>query len=312
MASKRTGNFGSWSSPITADTVAAETVLLGDPRLDSGDVYWTEGRPSEGGRTVVVVRHSDGSVRDVTLAPFDVRSRVHEYGGGAYQVDSSTIYFVNFGDQQIYSQTLGGAPVRITSNGTCRYADIQVDRPRKGLIAIREQHPGGSGEAINTLVAIDLSTGAELVLDGGFDFYSSPTVSPDGSRLAWLTWRHPNMPWISTYLTVAQFETGGGLTVRKTVAGGDAESVFQPQWSPKNILYFISDRTNMWNVYRWTGADVEPVLPRNAEFGVPQWQFGLSTYAFASADTIVYAFSVDGMWRLGRRLAQCERRSDHS
>jgi dipeptidyl aminopeptidase/acylaminoacyl peptidase len=311
MAKKRTGSFGSWSSPITADTVVAETVLLGDPRVDRNRVYWTEGRPSEGGRTVVVVRHSDGSIRDVTPAPFDVRSRVHEYGGGAYQVDNGTVYFVNFSDQQIYCQTLDGAPARLTFNGTCRYADIQVDRLRKRLIAIREEHSAGSGEAINTLVAIDLSTGSELVLDEGFDFYSSPTLSPDGLGLAWLSWRHPNMPWISTYLTVAQFTAGGGLTGRKIVAGGNAESVFQPQWSPNNILYFISDRTDLWNIYRWTGADVEPVLPRNAEFGVPQWQFGLSTYAFRSADTIVYAFSVDGMWRLGRLDVRSLQASDY-
>ena len=154
--------------------------------------------------------------------------------------------------------------------------------------------------AINTLVAVDIQTGSETVLDAAYDFYSSPALSADGSRLAWLSWRHPNMPWTATQLSAAEFDPGGGLTNKRLVAGSDPESIFQPQWSPDGRLYFISDRTDFWNLYRWNGSAVEAVLARNAEFGVPQWLFGLSTYAFMSADAIIYSFTENGMWYLGR------------
>jgi dipeptidyl aminopeptidase/acylaminoacyl peptidase len=301
MADRRTGSFGAWSSPITADAVVTAAVSLLEPRIEGDNIYWIEARPLERGRNVIVRRAADGTIGDVTPAPFDARSQVHSYGGGAYAIDQDAVYFVNYPDNQIYRQTVGGPPAQITSRPTCLYADICVDATRNRLIAIKEERSNGDViNAINTLVAVDIQTGSETVLDAAYDFYSSPALSADGSRLAWLSWRHPNMPWTATQLSAAEFDPGGGLTNKRLVAGSDPESIFQPQWSPDGRLYFISDRTDFWNLYRWNGSAVEAVLARNAEFGVPQWLFGLSTYAFMSADAIIYSFTENGMWYLGR------------
>jgi dipeptidyl aminopeptidase/acylaminoacyl peptidase len=209
------------------------------------------------------------------------------------------VYFVNFGDNQIDQQVAGGAPTKITSSAKSLFAGICVNAARNRLIAIREEHPNGDViKAIHTLVAIDIATGREATLDSGCDFYSSPTLNVDGSRLAWLSWQHPNMPWTSTYLNVAGLDQAGTLTDKQIVQGG-SESLFQPQWSPDGRLYFISDRTDFWNLYRWNASGVERVLARDAEFGVPQWQLGLSTYAFTSPDILIYSFVQNGTWRLG-------------
>ena len=313
MADRRTGSFGTWGSPITADAVVTAAVSLLEPRIEGDNIYWIEARPLERGRNVIIRRAADGTIGDVTPAPFDARSQVHSYGGGAYAVDQNGVYFVNYPDNQIYRQTVGGSPAKITSRPTCLYADICVDATRNRLTAIKEERPNGDViNAINTLVAVDIQTGSETVLDAAYDFYSSPALSADGSRLAWLSWRHPNMPWTATQLSVSEFGPGGGLINKHLVAGGDPESIFQPQWSPDGRLYFISDRTDFWNLYRWNGSAVEPILVRNAEFGAPQWLFGLSTYAFTSADAIIYSFTENGMWYLGRLDTRTLSASDYA
>jgi dipeptidyl aminopeptidase/acylaminoacyl peptidase len=300
MVDPQIGNFGSWISPITADAAVAETGTLSEPRIDGDNVYWIEGRPLEKGRNVVVARAADGTIRDVTPAPFNVRSQVYSYGGGSYAVSNGIIYFVNFGDNQVYRQVAGDTPTKITSSANCLFADICVDIARNRLIAITEERPDGDVvHAIHKLVAIDIATGHEATLDSGCDFYASPTLSADGSKLAWLSWQHPNMPWTSTRLNVANLDQAGALT-DKQIIQGDSESLFQPQWSPDATLYFISDRTNFWNLYRWNGSGVERILARDAEFGAPQWQLGLSTYAFMSPEVLIYSFVQDGTWRLGR------------
>jgi len=301
MTGKRTGAFGSWNSPITADAVVREAVSLVEPRLDGDAIYWIEGRPREKGRNVVV-RAAHGDIADVTPAPFDARSQVHSYGGGAYAVRDGTVYFVHFRDNQLYRQAPNRPPAKLTSSPACLFADICIDAERNRLIAVREERPDGDVvNAINTLVAVDLATGTETTLDSGWDFYSSPALSPDGNRLAWLSWRHPYMPWISTYLHVADFDATGALSSnRNTIAGGEKVSIVQPQWSPDGRLFFLSDATDFWNLYRCNGSSAEAVLPREAEFGAPQWQFGASTYAFVSAETMIYSFTRNGMWFLGR------------
>jgi len=300
MATQQTGSFGSWISPITADAAVAETGSLTEPRIDGDNIYWIEGRPLEKGRNVVVARFADGTIRDITPSPFNVRSQVYSYGGGAYTVSDNVVYFVNFGDNQIYQQVAGGAPTKITSSANCLFADICVDVTRNRLIAIREERPNGDViKAIHTLVAIDIATGREATLDSGCHFYSSPALNVDGSKLAWLSWQHPNMPWTSTYLSVASLDQAGTLTDKQMVQGG-SESLFQPQWSPDGRLYFVSDRTDFWNLYRWSASGVEHVLARDAEFGVPQWQLALSTYAIMSPDILIYSLVQNGTWRLGR------------
>ena len=221
MAPQQTGSFGSWTSPITADAAVAETGSLTEPRIDGDNIYWIEGRPLEKGRNVVVARAADGTIRDITPSPFNVRSQVYSYGGGAYAVSNNVVYFVNFGDNQIYQQVAGGAPTKITSSANCLFADICVDVARNRLIAIREERPNGDViKAIHALVAIDIATGREATLDSGYDFYSSPTLNVDGSKLAWLSWQHPNMPWTFTYLNVAGLDQAGVLTNKQIVQGG--------------------------------------------------------------------------------------------
>ena len=290
--------YGSWKSPLTSDLIVAAAIKLGQIALDGEDVFWTEMRPAEGGRYVVVSRSPDGRTADVTPPPFNARTRVHEYGGGAAIVADGTIYFSNWEDQRIYRQDPGDRPWPITPEGSLRYADGVVDRRHGRLVCVREDHTV-AGEPVNTLVGFDLDGGgAAHVLVSGNDFYASPRISPDGLQLAWLTWNHPNMPWDGTELWVGQLRADGSLGGTERVAGGVDESIFQPEWSPDGVLYFVSDRTGWWNLYRWRDGRVEPVVEMEAEFGRPQWLFGMSTYAFASAGRIICAYTNQGAWRL--------------
>jgi dipeptidyl aminopeptidase/acylaminoacyl peptidase len=293
--------YGSWKSPITADLIVAGTVSLDQVVLDGQDVYWLEGRPAEAGRYVVVRRTPHGKTEDVTPAPFNARTRVHEYGGGSYTVADGVVYFSNFVDQRIYRQRPGELPTAITPEGKTRYADCVVDRRRQSLICVREDHSDPAHEAVNTIVRVPLAgNDAGQVLAAGNGFCSSPRLSPDGSRLAWLTWNHPNMPWDGTELWVGELDDAGTIQSPQRVAGGAAESIFQPEWSPDGTLYIVSDRSGWWNLYRWRDGKVEALAPREAEFGRPQWVFGMSTYAFATPQRIVCSYTTRGTWQLAR------------
>jgi len=299
MPAPRTAPYGSWRSPITANLIASGTIGLGQIAVDGDDVYWLELRPSESGRSVVVRRGADGLIADVTPAPFNVRTRVHEYGGGAFVVNTGTVYFSHFADHRLYRVEHGSQPCVLTPEGPFRYADGVVDRRRGRMVWVREDHSVNGEEPVNSLVAIDLEGGAAPdVLISGADFYSSPRCSPDGGRLAWLSWNHPNMPWDGTQLWVGELTAGGTVGHQHLVAGGPTESIFQPEWSPDGVLYFVSDRSGWWNLYRWRAGAVEPLCPMAAEFGVPQWVFGLSTYAFESVERIVCCYGERGKWRL--------------
>ena len=294
--------YGSWKSPITSDLIVKEIVGLSQPRLDGQNTYWIEMRPSEQGRQVIVRRSRDGATTDINPAEFNARTRVHEYGGGDYVVHEGVVYFSNFADQQLYRQNADAARERLStecSDDRLRYADAVVDDARDRLICVREDHRQKDREAQNTIAAISLNGGAESILVSGNDFYSSPRVSPDGSRLAWLTWNHPNMPWDGCELWTGEIKAGGSLQNHKLIAGGARESIFQPEWSPDGILYFVSDRTGWWNIYRSANGLVECLHEMDAEFALPQWVFGLSTYAFGSVDKIVCAFVEKGIWKLG-------------
>jgi len=301
---KNTAPYGAWPSPLTAARVTAGALRLDHIQLDGDDVYWVEGRASEGGRYVIVKRGPDGETVDITPPPFNVRTRVHEYGGAAYTVNRGTIFFANFADQRIYRQVAGSKPEPITAEG-CFHADFRVDTLRDRLIGVREDH-SKAGEAVNTIVAIERSAGGtevppswhEEILAGGADFYSDPVVSPDGSSLAWLQWHHPNMPWDGTELCLARFNADGTLSPAQTIAGGPAESIFQPEWSPDGTLYFVSDRSGWWNLYRLANGAVESVHAMAAEFGKPQWTFSTVAYAFVSADRIAASYVQEGRWKL--------------
>jgi dipeptidyl aminopeptidase/acylaminoacyl peptidase len=294
MADVKIASYGSWKSPITTNLIVAETRRFGLIALDGQDIYWIEGRPSEGGRNVIVRRSADGTTTDMTPFPFNARTRVHEYGGGDYVVDAGTIYFTNFSDQRLYKQVPGAEPVAITPANAMRYADLIIDKQRNRLLCVCEDHTSTEREAVNLLVSLKLANDGEAdvqVLTTGNDFYSTPRLSPDGSRLAYLTWNHPNMPWDGCELWVAELDANGSMRSSERVAGGPAESIFQPQWSPTGDLYFVSDRTNWWNIYRWQGGDVQAVCPKEAEFGTPQWVFGMSTYTFVAPERIVCWYS---------------------
>ncbi len=295
---KHTAPYGSWRSPITSAAIASEGVALGMIQLDGTDIYWVEARPSEAGRQVIVRATSAGDITDVTPPPFSARTRVHEYGGGAFVVTRGTVFFSNDADQRIYRQQRGAQPHPITPPGPMRYADAVFDKARARLICVREDY-SAHAEPENSIVGVDLAGAAEArVLTAGNDFYSSPRLSRNGHHLAWLDWSHPNMPWDETRLWVAPLQGDGRLGHAQCVAGGACESVFQPEWSPDGTLYFVSDRHGWWNLYRWRDGRVEPVVEMDAEFGLPQWAFGMSTYAFESARRIVCSFNRRGSSRL--------------
>ncbi len=298
MPDKNTAPYGSWKSPITSDLIVAGTVGLGQVRLDGEDVYWIEQRPTEGGRNVVVRRIPDGTTSDMTPRPFNARTRVHEYGGGAYAVRDGALYFSNFTDQRLYHQIGKAEPRPLTSEDGLRYADASVDTQRNRLLCVREDHRAEGTTAVNTLVSIDLASGEETSVVSGSDFYSNPRLSPDGTQLAWLAWKHPHMPWDGTELWVGTIRSDGSLAAATPVAGGDAESIFQPEWSPFGILYFISDRSGWWNLYRVRNGNIEALCEKAADFGRPQWVFGMATYAFASANRIICTYTVDGIWHM--------------
>ena len=307
MSDPRTAPYGSWSSPITSDLIVASSIGLRAILLDGTDIYWIEARPQEGGRNVIVRRAADGPVSDVTPPVpagserfFDVRTSVHEYGGGAYCVAGGVVYFCNGADQRLYRQEEPGAtPVAITADPSrsrgLRYADGVMDTGRARMIWVREDHTTAAPEPVNAIVEIPLNgSSLQRVLQSGSDFYAAPRLSSDGRRLAWLEWNHPNMPWVGCELWVGEVAADGSVGGKRLVAGGDDESIFQPEWAPDGTLYFVSDRAQVslngrwWNLFRVQGdaleasASIAPVWPLAAEFGRAQWQFGMSTFAFAS------------------------------
>jgi dipeptidyl aminopeptidase/acylaminoacyl peptidase len=307
--------FGTWPSPITAQVAATQGLRLGAPAVDGGDVYWIEGRPAEGGRNVLVRHRADGTLQELTPAGFNVRTRVHEYGGAAYVVDRGTAFFSNFADQRLYRLDCGAsgapaAPVPLTPAGRWHFADAVVDAGRGRLICVREDHTVEGRECVNELVAIALdgSSGAGLVLAGGYDFYSTPRLSPDGSQLAWICWRHPNMPWDGTELWLADVDASGALSAPRRVAGSDHESIYQPGWSPGGELCFVSDRNDLWRLYVVRGrgssdpphaAAFAPAPPADAEVGRPQWIFGTATWTFTRPTRLVVSYAREGRWHLG-------------
>jgi dipeptidyl aminopeptidase/acylaminoacyl peptidase len=286
---------GSWKSPISAKDVAGGGVGLGGVSVDGEDVYWIERRPDEGGRSVIVRRKADGSAEDITPPPFNARTRVHEYGGGDFAAHDGTVYFSNFADQKIYRARVGEEPEPLTDSPDRRYADMVVDEKRNRIVCVREDH-SGEGEPKNELVGVALSDGSETVIATGEDFYSSPRISPGGELLAWLSWNHPNMPWNGTELWSCEVDGEGRTSDPQKVAGGESESIFQPEFSPDGTLHFASDQTGWWNLYR--EGESEPLYGMEAEFGLPQWGFGMSTYAFLSEGSIVCTYIRGGEFHL--------------
>jgi dipeptidyl aminopeptidase/acylaminoacyl peptidase len=307
----KTAPYGSWKSPITSDLIVTQSIGLSEVRFDGEFVYWLEARPQEQGRNVVVRAGATGTgAADVVPPPFNVRTRVHEYGGGAWTIANGVLYFSNFADGRLYRLAPGeGQPTPLTPppparDRQWRFADGIIDQARSRWVGVREDHTG-RGQPVNTIVAVDLAqpgSAPGAILADGHDFVASPRLSPDGRRLAWLAWDHPNMPWNGTVLYLVELAPDGTIVgAPRIVAGGPAESIFQPEWSPNGAdLIFVSDRSGWWNLYRFnlTTAAVRPIAPMTAEFGQPQWNFGMATYAFAGPDRIVAAYTQGGLGHL--------------
>jgi dipeptidyl aminopeptidase/acylaminoacyl peptidase len=301
--SKQPAAYGSWPSPITAELLTSANVGLSEPHLQGGDFYWLESRPLEKGRTVIVQLTADGHKRDLLPQPLNARSRVNEYGGGSYCVHDGVAYFVLYDDQRIYSIDTRAEqlePRVITAEGPWRFGDLRMDAARERLIAVCEDHSVPGGEEKTFLAAIPLGRDEQqpASLVDGSDFYAAATISPDGARIAWLSWIHPNMPWDGCECWVGEFDEHGNIVHRQRVAGGESESIFQPQWSPEGTLFLVSDRSDWWNLYRHDGNNLLPVCREEAEFASPQWVFGQSTYAFLDPATIIACYTRQGNWQL--------------
>jgi dipeptidyl aminopeptidase/acylaminoacyl peptidase len=284
---------GVWPSPISAQQVAAGRLRLTDIQLDGSDAYWIEGRPTEGGRCVIV-RERDGVIADLIAEPFSARTGVHEYGGAAMCVHAGTVYFSNAIDRRLYRITASGPEPLTESVGDLRFADLEVDAARGRIVCVAEDHRGPT--VVNDLRVIPLAGGEAVSIVAGNDLYSTPRVSPDGRSIAWLTWNFPNMPWDGCELWVAGLDEAGAPQNPRLVAGGPRESIFQPSWSPNSVLHFSSDRTEWWNLYRFEDGQVVTLAPMEAECGGPQWVFGLSTYAHCGDGRIALWVCRDGEW----------------
>ena len=282
--------------------VAHGTVNLLRIALDGPDTYWAEVRPDEDGRTVIVKRHADGSVEDVTPPGFSVGSMVNEYGTRSFTVADGVVYFSNHPDQRVYRQRPGDEPVAITPPGGFRYGSKVYHARLDRIICIRENHTDPDEDhPLSEIVSIEVAGASDpKVLLADNDFHSSPCISPDGRHLAWLNWDHPNMPWDGTELWVAPLTDDGHLGAPVLVAGGVAEAVTQPEWSPSGDLYFVSDRTDWANLYRWRDGVVEPICPMEAEFARSNWWVGMCSYGFDSPNSLICTYSHNGHWSMAR------------
>ncbi len=294
---------GAWPSPISAEMITGRQTGLASPWLDGADAYWTESRPLEGGRTTLIRRRPGAGAVELTPAPFNLRTRVHEYGGRPFAVRDGVIVGVGFADQRVYRLHAGADPVPLTpeSGGALRYADLVLDLARGRVLAVREDHRGG-GEPANSLVAVPLDGTPHEgeVLASGRDFYAYPRLSPDGSHLAWLSWDHPDMPWDRTTLWLAALDPVGRPGEPAAIATGAEESLVQPEWSPDGVLHVMSDRSDFWSLYRVAGRALEPVALLGAELAGPLWQLGARWYDFLDHATVLAIATERGRSRLVR------------
>ncbi len=295
---------GSWPTPITSELVVRAAAGLGEVCVDGDDVWWAESRPTEAGRTALVRRSADGRVGDALPAPWNARTRVHEYGGGAWTVHAGTAWFSSFTDQRLYRLDAGATePVPLTPEPAVpsgvRFADLRV-LAGGDLVAVRETHPAAddAADVVNEVVRI-APDGEATVLVGGPDFVSDPRVSPDGQWLAWLQWQHPDMPWDAAELVVRPLGGGAATVVAGGRSGSAPESVVQPTWAADGSLWFLADRTDVWALYRWRpGTEVELVHDAGRDVAWPQWVFGQSRFAVLDDGRVVFAVGRDGSDRL--------------
>ncbi|WP_036262123.1 S9 family peptidase [Methylocapsa aurea] len=299
--SQACASYGAWVSPVSVELMTGAAVGLSSLAVDGPTLYWLEARPAESGRTVLCRRRANGQIEELTLAPSNVGSRVHEYGGGAYAVADGVAVYSERKDGSVWLIEADASPRQIATPEGCRYADFELDLRRRRVLAIREDHrerPPTDPKAAIVALPLD-SDGSEEVLVEGPDFLSSPRLSPSGDWIAWIAWDHPDMPWDRTRLFIAGLMPDGMLGPSNLVAGQAPESIVQPEWSAGDILHFCSDRTGWWNLYALRGGAATPVAPVEAEIGGPHWVFRQRYYAFLPDGRIVVAIVRDGIRSAG-------------
>lgn len=310
--------YGSWTSPISLDHLVEDVVNPAFPLSAGEDVYWVEQRPADSGRCVIVRAGANGTGEpvDVFGPDFHARTLVHEYGGLQYAVHGDTVYFSNYSDQRLYRTVAGSAPEPITPPPpvprSFRFAAPVVSADGRFLYCVRERHPDPDlpAEVVNDIVMVPTDgSSLPLTIAEGHDFFSHPTLSPDGRRLAFIAWDHPNMPWDETVLWEVELDADGRGEVRHRVVGDGGVSVSQPKYSPAGQLAFIADWTGWWNLYLREDGHPRPLAPMEAELGGPDWTFGMSSYDFLSDGSVVATWSERGVSHLGL-LRQRESRFD--
>ncbi len=309
MGPVTTAPYGSWPTPFTSELVVADAVRLGELAVDGDAVVWAEGRPADGGRTQLVRCGPDGVCVDLLPDGLNARTAVHEYGGAAWWVHDGVVWFVNWADQRLYrleqdADPQSRTPLALTPEPATpradRFADGDLSPDGRSIVCVRERHNGAAAtEVVNEIVRLDAhAPGDPEVLVTGPDFVAAPRLSPDGTSLAWLRWNHPSMPWDATELVIRDLTTGD----ETVVAGGPGESVVEPRWHPDGSLWFISDRSDWWNLYRFTpGTDIATIVRMDAEIGVAPWVFGQARYAVLPDESVVFARKRRGYDGLGLR-----------
>ena len=291
--------YGHWPSPISPELLTSQGVRISEPQAVGERIYWLESRPQEKGRSALVYEEN-GIRSDLLPIPHSIRTRAHEYGGASYLATAQAIFYVLDSDQRIYRyDPASKISHALTPEGAYRYADFYYDHNRGRLISVREDCTQDEHHPISTIIALDLSNGDIHTLAQGADFYSNPSLSPDGKQLSFLRWNHPQMPWDGTECVLLELDPPGNVVRTSIIAGSAYESIFQPQWSPAGELFFVSDRSNWWNIYRWDGVTSHAICLQAAEFATPQWVFGMSCYGFLSNTEILCCFSQQGFWQLG-------------
>ncbi len=314
---RRVRPYGSWPSPIDSGSLVAGARAITAPRIVGDQLYWLERRPSEAGRQVVMRTGLVGLMRsptaDVLAEPCEVsppgvqvRTRVHEYGGGEYTVWRDRLCYVDDADRRIYGGPIGGRMRPLTPAGSC-YADLVVSADGRWLVAVEERPRAGRAPE-NRLISVELSAGdadglsaaAPRIVAAGHDFYASPSFDAQTSRLVFLAWDHPHMPWQASGLEQVAWGSEGPSGDLRRIAGSPGESLFQPGFGPDGSLFVVSDRSGWWNLARVGEQELQPVHALRGELGRPQWVFGLSTWAFLESSHVLASVTRAG------RDALCE------
>ena len=291
--------YGSWPTPIISESVVRSARQPAAVALDGDDLWWSESRPEELGRSAVMRRSVDGVVTEVLGPPWNARTAVHEYGGGAWWVANGVLWFADWATQRLHRLVPGGEPEPLTPAPavarSLRYTDGSLHPDGTRLLCVQEEHHADGREATNTIVCLAAhEPSVPTVMVEGPDFVSDPRWRPDGEAFCWIEWDHPDMPWDATRVMV---EANGERTV---VAGRDGgESVGQPTWAPDGSLWFFADRTGFWSLYRWTPAGgTEVMVDLGADIGFPQWVFGQSCFAFLDGGRVAFRYVEEGFDRL--------------